>query len=175
MSRPTREIACSSRFFGSPVISLRCSSILVVASSGVTTPHILLKVYIFERQRIQLPFIVSNGRVGEAIELGKLRNIAPYFFVVGMKNVRTIFVNINPLNVLCVNIARNVRTFCPQPARIFHEPLLHVQIPLHITHTFDTFCIYAPVNIAGVQRIYQVSIPSANSRRICPVDAVSGI
>ena len=46
MSRPTSERACSSRFCGSPMFSAAiCSAILALASAGVTTPHILLNVF----------------------------------------------------------------------------------------------------------------------------------
>ena len=46
----------SSRFFGSVIpAALRCSSILSAASSGVTTPHILLKVYILNGRLYSSP------------------------------------------------------------------------------------------------------------------------
>ena len=49
MSVPTRLMACSSRFFGSVIpASARCCSIFAFASAGVTTPHILLKVFILK-------------------------------------------------------------------------------------------------------------------------------
>ena len=45
-SLPTRRMACSSRFFGSPVISALCFSMMAFASSGVDMPHMRLKVFI---------------------------------------------------------------------------------------------------------------------------------
>ena len=46
MSRPTSDNACSSRFFGSvTAASARWRSISALASAGVTTPHILEKVF----------------------------------------------------------------------------------------------------------------------------------
>ena len=56
MSVPTREMACSSRFFGSvmPAAS-RCSLIFASASRGVTTPHSLLKVYMLKGREYSSP------------------------------------------------------------------------------------------------------------------------
>lgn len=59
------QVACSSRFRGSPWISARCSLILTSASWGVTTPHILLKVYILkgmEYCRILLSFLHQSSQ-----------------------------------------------------------------------------------------------------------------
>ena len=49
MSVPTREMACSSRFFGSvmPAAS-RWARMISSASRGVVTPHMRLKVYILK-------------------------------------------------------------------------------------------------------------------------------
>ena len=55
MSRPTREIACSSRLRGSPVISARCSASFAAACSGVATPHIRLKVYMLKGSEYSSP------------------------------------------------------------------------------------------------------------------------
>ena len=43
---PTRLIACSSRFFGSPLTAAFCRLMISSASFGVAIPHILLKVFI---------------------------------------------------------------------------------------------------------------------------------
>ena len=47
-SVPTRLIACSSRFLGSPTIPALCLAIISLASSGVEIPHIFEKVFILK-------------------------------------------------------------------------------------------------------------------------------
>ena len=70
-------------------------------------PHLIEGVHI-EGQRIQLTLIVGNGRVRKAVELGKPGDIAPDLFVVGVEDVRTILMDVDTLDVLGINVARNV-------------------------------------------------------------------
>ena len=70
-------------------------------------PHLIIGVHI-EGQRVELTLIVGNGRVCKAVELGKSGDIAPDLFVVGVEDVRTVFVDMDALNALGVDVARNV-------------------------------------------------------------------
>ena len=70
-------------------------------------PHFIKGIHV-EGQRIQLTLIVGNGRVRKAVELGKPGDIVPDLFVVGVEDVRTVFVDMDALNALGVDIARNV-------------------------------------------------------------------
>lgn len=47
----------------------------------------------------------------KAIELGKPGDIVPDLFVVGVEDVRTVFVDIDALNNFGINIASNIRAF----------------------------------------------------------------
>ena len=130
MSRPTREIACSSRFFGSPVISLRCSSIFGGSLLRRNhAPHLIKGIHV-ERQRVKLALVVGYRRVRKAVELGKLGDIIPDLFVVGMEDMCAVLMDVNALNVLGINIARNIGGVYQQLIQICHVPLLHVQILL---------------------------------------------
>ncbi|AFJ83272.1 hypothetical protein Y1U_C0823 [Streptococcus thermophilus MN-ZLW-002] len=72
-------------------------------------PHFIKCIHV-ERQRIQLAFVVGHGGVGEAVELSKLCNVVPDLFVVSVENMRSIFMDIDTLNVFGIDISRNVRT-----------------------------------------------------------------
>ena len=70
-------------------------------------PHFIKGIHV-EGQRIQLTLIVGNGRVCKAVELGKPGDIVPDLFVVGVEDVRTILMDVDTLDVLGINVARNV-------------------------------------------------------------------
>ena len=70
-------------------------------------PHLIEGIHI-EGQRVELALVVGNGRVRKAVELGKPGDIVPDLFVVGVEDVRTVFVDMDTLNALGVDIARNV-------------------------------------------------------------------
>ena len=70
-------------------------------------PHFIKGIHV-EGQRIQLTLIVGNGRVCKAVELGKPGDIVPDLFVVGVEDVRTILMDVNTLDVLGINVARDV-------------------------------------------------------------------
>ena len=71
-------------------------------------PHLVEGVHI-EGQRVEFALIVRNRRVGKTVELCKLRDVIPNIFIIGMENVGTVLVHVDALDVLGVNIARNVR------------------------------------------------------------------
>ena len=71
------------------------------------TPHFIKGVHI-EGQRVELTLIVGNRRVCKAVELGKPGDIVPDLFVVGVEDVRTVFVDMDALHALGVDVARNV-------------------------------------------------------------------
>ena len=70
-------------------------------------PHLIKGIHV-EGQRIQFTLIVGNGRVCKAVELGKPGDIVPNLFVVGVEDVRTILMDVDTLDVLGINVARNV-------------------------------------------------------------------
>ena len=55
--------------------------------------------------------IICNRAVCETVELCKPGNIIPYFFIIGVENMRTIFMHMNPLYILCKHISGNIRAF----------------------------------------------------------------
>ena len=71
------------------------------------TPHLIKSIHI-EGQRVELALVVGNRRVGKAVELRKLGDIIPDFFVVGMEDMCAVLVDVDTLDVLGVDIARNV-------------------------------------------------------------------
>ena len=70
-------------------------------------PHLIKGIHV-EGQRIQFTPIVGNRRVRKAVELGKPGDIVPDLFVVGVEDVRTILMDVDTLDVLGINVARNV-------------------------------------------------------------------
>ena len=71
-------------------------------------PHLIERIHV-KRQRIQLSLIIRYRTVRKTIELRKTRNIIPHFFIICMENVRTVFVHMDILNILRINVACNVR------------------------------------------------------------------
>ena len=53
------------------------------------------------------PFVISNYLIDVAIEFRQLIDIRPYFFIVSMKNMGTIVMDINPVSFY-------VYTYCHQ-------------------------------------------------------------
>ncbi len=106
---------------------LLCSSIFAAASSGVTTPHILLNVYILKGKTIKFTFIICYRRICKTVKLCKLCNIIPYFFIICMENMCTILMHINSLYIFCINISCNIRSFI-NDKNCFPLFLLHEQI-----------------------------------------------
>lgn len=64
-----------------------------------------------EWQRVKLALVVGYRRVRKAVELGKLCDIIPDLLVVGMEDMCAVLMDVNALNVLGVNIARNIGAF----------------------------------------------------------------
>ena len=61
MSVPTRLMACSSRFFGSPLTAFLCSSMMTFACAGVDTPHMRLKVFMLKGMLYISPLKLATG------------------------------------------------------------------------------------------------------------------
>ena len=74
---------------------------------GHHAPHFIEGVHI-EGQAVQLPLVVGHGGVGEAVEGHETVDIIPDFFVIGMENVGAVFVHVNALHLLGVDIAGDV-------------------------------------------------------------------
>ena len=60
--------------------------------------------------------IVRHRGVREAVELREMVHIVPHFFIVGVEDVRAVFVHMDPFNVLRVNISRDLRPFVDDQA-----------------------------------------------------------
>ena len=73
-------------------------------------PHFIKGVHV-EGQRVEFALVVGDGRVREAVELPKLGDIVPYFFVVGMENMGTVLVHVDALDILRVDVARDIGAF----------------------------------------------------------------
>ena len=73
-------------------------------------PHLIKGIHV-EGQRVEFALIVRNRRVGKTVELCKLRDIIPYFFVIGMENMRAIFMDIDSFNFFSVNVTSNIGPF----------------------------------------------------------------
>ena len=54
--------------------------------------------------------IICHRGIRKTVELRKLVDIIPYLLVVCMENMRTVFMYMDLLDVLRINISRNVRT-----------------------------------------------------------------
>ena len=55
--------------------------------------------------------VIGNGRIGIAIEDGKLIDIVPYLAVIGMEDMSPVPVNMDSFHILCINVAGNVVPF----------------------------------------------------------------
>ena len=73
------------------------------------TPHFIESIHI-KRKGIQFSMIIRYRAVCKTIKLRKLCDIIPYFFVVGMKDMCTIFMHMNLLYIFCIYISSNVWT-----------------------------------------------------------------
>ena len=74
------------------------------------SPQLVESVHV-ERQVIQFSFIIGNRRVGVSVELNKPVHIIPYFPVVCMKDMRTVFMHVDTVYFFAVDIAAGVWTF----------------------------------------------------------------
>ena len=70
-------------------------------------PHLAECVHI-ERQVVKLVLVYRHRRIDIIIELRKLIHIIPDLPVRSMKDVRAVFVHMDPFNILTVNISRNM-------------------------------------------------------------------
>ena len=73
-------------------------------------PHTIESIHI-KRQIVELTFVVCHRTVCVAVKLYNRVHEIPYLFVVGMENVRTIFMHVNALNVLAIHITTKMWTF----------------------------------------------------------------
>ena len=80
-------------------------------------PHFVKGVHV-EGQRVEFALVVGDRRVRKTVKLCELSNIVPDFFVIGMENMCAILVDIDALNVLSVNVARNVMTLVHDQNRL---------------------------------------------------------
>ena len=76
----------------------------------IYVPHLVKGVHI-EGQGVKLAVIIGNGRIGIAVKLSEAIHILPGFLAVGVKDMGTIAVNLNSLNLLGEHIAADVVPF----------------------------------------------------------------
>lgn len=74
------------------------------------TPHFFKCVHI-KRQRIEFAIVISHRTINVTIKRGKLVHILPNLFVIGMENMRTVFIHIYTINILGINISGYMITF----------------------------------------------------------------
>ena len=136
MSFPQSFSACSSRFCGWVICSysLHCSCIFARASAGTYSPQLVESVHV-ERQVIQFAFIIGNRRVGVSVELNKPVHIIPYFPVVCMKNMCTVFMHVDAVYFFAVDIATGVWTF------LYHQTSLSGFMSLMGKHARTGRCL----------------------------------
>ena len=70
-------------------------------------PHLIKGVHV-EGQRVEFALVVGNRRVREAVELREPGDVIPDLFIVCMENMCTVLVDVDALDVLGVDVARNV-------------------------------------------------------------------
>ena len=73
-------------------------------------PHLVEGVHI-EGQRVEFTLVVGDRRVRETVELSKLRDVFPNFFIIGMENVGPVLVDVDAFDVFSINVTCNVGTF----------------------------------------------------------------
>ena len=102
------------------------------------SPQLVESVHI-KRQVIQLSFIIGNRRVGVSVELNKPVHIIPYFPVVCMKNMRTVFMHVDAVYFFAVDIAAGVWTF------LYHQTSLSGFMSLMGKHGSEQAAAYNQV------------------------------
>ena len=102
------------------------------------SPQLVESVHV-ERQVIQLSFIIGNRRVGVSVELYKPVHIIPYFPVVCMKNMRTVFMHVDAVYLFAVDIAAGVWTF------LYHQTSLSGFMSLMGKHGSEQAAAYNQV------------------------------
>ena len=68
------------------------------------TPHLIEGVHV-ERQREQLSFIVRHDRIGIPVELRELLHVLPDAPVVGVEDVRPVFMHLDAFHILSINVS----------------------------------------------------------------------
>ena len=102
------------------------------------SPQLVESVHV-ERQVIQFAFIIGNRRVGVSVELNKPVHIIPYFPVVCMKNMCTVFMHVDAVYFFAVDIATGVWTF------LYHQTSLSGFMSLMGKHGSEQAAAYNQV------------------------------
>ena len=71
------------------------------------SPQLMESIHI-KGKIVKLVLIDSNGRIHKMVKFCKLIHIIPHGFIGCVKNMGAIFVNLDPLNLFCINISANV-------------------------------------------------------------------
>ena len=72
-------------------------------------PHLIEGIHV-ERKRVQLPVVIGHGRIGIAVELRELSHVIPHFLIVGVEDVRAVFVDVDAFHFFRIDIACHLRT-----------------------------------------------------------------
>ena len=73
------------------------------------SPHFIEGVHV-EGERVELSAVVRDRGVGEAVEYGKLIHEVPHSPVVRVEDVGAVLVDMDMLNILCVDISGDIGT-----------------------------------------------------------------
>ena len=55
--------------------------------------------------------IIGHRRIGETVELRKSRNVFPHLCIIGVKNMGTVFMDMNSFHGFRINVSRHIRAF----------------------------------------------------------------
>lgn len=105
------------------------------------TPHLIEGVHI-EGQVILPTLVIGDRRIGVAIELDNRIHKIPNLFIRGMEDMGTIFMDIDALDVLAIDIAAKMRTLVDDKAAL----------PPAMSHTGESGTIDASSNNQMVVR-----------------------
>ena len=73
-------------------------------------PHLVKRIHV-KRQVILSSLVVCDWRVRVAVELHDAIDELPYLFIIGMENVCTVLMHVDPLHILAVDITTEMRTY----------------------------------------------------------------
>jgi len=72
--------------------------------------HLVEGIYV-EGERIELTFVFGHRGIDKAVEVDEPGDIVPDLFVVGMKDVSTVNVDVDALNLFGIDVAADIFAF----------------------------------------------------------------
>lgn len=98
-------MACSSKFLGSPVILERWLAMMSFRFlRSRNAPHLAESIHI-KWHIVHLALVVSHRAVGVAVKFCQTVDKIPYLPVAGMKNVGSVFVDMDTFHIFTVDVA----------------------------------------------------------------------